>query len=143
MRIRCKASRRRAEGITLNLASMIDVTFLLLIYFMVTTVLAQREDRLTPSLLTRSQSAAGPAADFEPQIVDVIMMEGNPAFRLGREVLPDRRALVAALRGLHRPAGLFIRVADDAPAGAVAAAIQVARDEGFEQVTYVPNTPTK
>jgi biopolymer transport protein ExbD len=36
--------------VTLNLASMIDLTFLLLIYFMVTTVLARPEDRLSPTL---------------------------------------------------------------------------------------------
>ena len=38
MRVR---KRRERQGVALNLASMIDLTFLLLIYFMVTTVLAR------------------------------------------------------------------------------------------------------
>ena len=53
MRIRARPSRRRAERITLNLASMIDVTFLLLIYFMVTMVLQDQEDHLSPTLQTQ------------------------------------------------------------------------------------------
>ncbi|MHC4220247.1 MAG: biopolymer transporter ExbD, partial [Planctomycetota bacterium] len=44
VRIARRASKRR-EAISLNLASMIDVTFLLLLYFLVTTVLTLPEDR--------------------------------------------------------------------------------------------------
>lgn len=130
--------RRRREGITLNLASMIDVTFLLLLYFMVTTVLARPEDRLSPSLQTESDSNAGPAADFQPQIVEVRRIQGAPAYRVGSQVVGDAQALTAALRNLHKPSGLFVRVFDDVPVGFAAAALQAGRDAGFEQVTYVP-----
>ena len=61
MRIRHRTNRRR-QTVTLNLASMIDVTFLLLLYFLVTTVLASPEDRLSPALQTRSENAAGPTS---------------------------------------------------------------------------------
>ncbi len=124
--------------VSLNLASMIDVTFLLLLYFLVTTVLARPEDRLSSSLQTRSESAAGPTSDFQPQIVDVLMLEGRPAFRLGPQVLRDKASLTSVLRPLPKSAGLFVHVFDDAPIGAVAAAFQAAKDSGFKQVTYVP-----
>ena len=101
--------------VTLNLASMIDVTFLLLLYFLVTTVLARPEDRLSSSLQTRSESAAGPSADFQPQIVDVLMLDGRPAFRLGPRVLRDKASLTSVLRELPKSAGLFVHVFDDAP----------------------------
>ena len=130
--------RRERHGVALNLASMIDLTFLLLIYFMVTTVLSRPEDRLSPTLQTRSESAIGPRADFEPQVVDVLRIEGAPAFRLGTEVYHERRALAEALAYLHRESGLFVRGADDVPVAFVAAAIQAGRDAGFDQVTYVP-----
>ncbi len=132
------ASRRRRQPIQLNLASMIDVTFLLLLYFLVTTVLALPEDRLSPSLQTESDSAAGPTADFEPQIVEVVLVDGAPAYRLGTELMRDKASLVAALKRLHKPSGLFVKVFDEVPVGAAAAAIQAGRDAGFEQVTYVP-----
>ncbi len=138
MRVRRRRTRRRLEGITLNLVSMIDVTFLMLIYFMVTTVLAQTEDRLSPSLQTRSEESAGPTSDFQPQIVDVLLVDQTPAYRIGEAVLRDRTALLGALERLYRPAGLFVRVSDGVSVEFVAAAIQSARDAGFEQVTYVP-----
>ncbi len=137
MRIRHRTSRKR-QTVTLNLASMIDVTFLLLLYFLVTTVLARPEDRLSPTLQTQSESAAGPTADFQPQILDVLMSEGAPVYRLGTQIIADRAALLPALEALHKPAGLFIQVFDDVPVGAAAAAFQAGRDAGFEQVTYVP-----
>jgi hypothetical protein len=89
-------------------------------------------------LQTRSESAIGPRADFEPQVVDVLRIEGEPAFRLGTEVYHERGALTEALAYLHRESGLFVRGADDVPVAFVAAAIQAGRDAGFEQVTYVP-----
>lgn len=116
---------------------MIDVTFLLLLYFLVTTVLARPEDRLSPSLQTRSESAAGPTSDYQPQIVDVLLVDGEPAFRLGARLFRDKASLTAALKPLPKSAGLFVHVFDEAPVGAVAAAFQAGKDVGFEQVTYV------
>ena len=137
MRISRKSARRR-QTITLNLASMIDVTFLLLLYFLVTTVLARPEDRLNPSLQTRSESAAGPTSDFQPQIVEVLLIEGVPGFRLGTQILRDKASLTAAMEPLPKSAGLFVHVFGDAPIWAVAAAFQAGHDVGFEHVTYVP-----
>ena len=130
--------RRSRPTIAVNLTAMIDVTFLLLLYFLVTTVLAIPEDRLSPALQTRSESAAGPTADFQPQIIDVLLVDGTPAYRLGTEIFADRRSLTKALEALHKPSGLFVNVYDDVPVGAAASAIQAGRDAGFEQVTYVP-----
>ena len=115
-----------------------SVDFLLLLYFLVTTVLARPEDRLSPTLQTRSESAAGPTSDFQPQIVEVRAIDGAPAWCLGTEVFRDRASLTAGLRPLHKQSGLFVKVFNDVPVGAVATAIQAGRDVGFEQVTYVP-----
>ena len=117
---------------------MIDVTFLLLLYFIVTTVLTKPEDRLSPSLQTLAESAVGPQSDFQPQTVDVLMFDGAPAFRLGAEVMRTKRDLVAALAHLHKPTGLFVQVSDEVPVSAAVAALQAGRDAGFDQVTYVP-----
>lgn len=138
MRIRVKSSRRRAERITLNLASMIDVTFLLLIYFMVTTVLAKQEDRLSPTLQTESESPSGEQSDFQPQIVKVMNVNGQPVYQLGPNLHREARELRDALAGLPKTAGVFVHVHDRVSVGFAVSAIQAARDAGFDQVTYVP-----
>lgn len=133
--------RRRARPparITLNLASMIDVTFLLLIYFMVTTVLAPPEDRLSPTIQTRQDQTSSTAPDFQPQVVRVERRDGRPVYVLGSRVLADRAELAQALRGLPRDEGVFIQVFDRLPVEFAVAAVQTARDAGFERVTYVP-----
>lgn len=138
MRIGVHPSRRRDGVIALNLASMIDVTFLLLIYFMVAMVLALNEDHLSPTLQTRRDAASGAASDFQPQVLEVLVLDGAPAYRLGDLVLRDRGALQDALAPLPKSVGVFVQVFDGVSVGFAVAAIQVARDAGFEQVTYVP-----
>ena len=46
--------------------------------------------------------------------------------------------LAKALANLPKTAGVFIRVSNQVPVGFAVAAIQAARDAGFDQVTYVP-----
>lgn len=138
MRIRCRPSRRRLERITLNLVSMIDVTFLLLIYFIVTTVLARPEDRLSPTLQTERETVDAQMSDFQPQIVEVLIVDGAPAYRVGTRVLRTRTELRVALGGLPKTEGVFIKVFDEVSVGFAVGAVQTARDAGFEQVTYVP-----
>lgn len=137
MRIGTRKSRRRQDRVTLNMASFIDATFLLLAYFLVTTSLTMPEDRLSPTLQTRSPEA-GQASDFQMQKVDVMRIDGEPAYRLSSRVLRDRTELRDALEPLPKDAGVFILVHDEVPVGFAVAAIQVARDMGFDQVTYVP-----
>ncbi len=117
---------------------MIDVTFLLLIYFMVTTVLAKPEDRLSPTLQTQQPVTADQASDFQPQIVEVVLLDGQPAYRLGGSVFRTRGELSEALSALPVSVGVVIQVVDPVPVGVAVGAFQAARDAGFEQVTYVP-----
>lgn len=117
---------------------MIDVTFLLLIYFLVTQVLAQPEDRLSPNLQTRQEQATGQVSDFQTQIVEVLRLAGQPTYRVGSRTMTDRQSLRTALEGLPKGEGVIIEVANSVPVEFAFAAIQIARDVGFEQVTYVP-----
>jgi hypothetical protein len=107
-------------------------------YFMVTTVLRADEDQLTPTLQTQRESASGAQNDFQPQLIDVAVVDGAPAYRLGPRVMRDRADLAAALRPLPKSIGVFVKVSGGVPVGFAVTAIQEARDAGFEQVTYVP-----
>lgn len=138
MRFGSARRRRRVDQVTLNLASMIDVTFLLLIYFMVVTSIVKPEDRLSPTLQTITPSAAGPTSDFQRQVIEVEPGESGPVYRLGNRLINDRRALESVLRELPKEAGLFVNVHEDVPVAFAVAALQAAHDVGFDQVTYVP-----
>ncbi len=140
MRIRMKKNRRREDRIVLNLASMIDVTFLLLIYFMVTMIFAPVEDRLQPRIQTKQDSASGQSSDFQPQIIEVLMSEGTPVYRMGTREFRNTEALRQMLEPLPKTAGVFVNVFDEAPVGFAVGALQAAHDAGFEQVTYVPSS---
>ncbi len=138
MRFAGKSSRRRMDRLNLSLASMIDVTFLLLVYFMVTTVLTAPEDRLAPALKSAEASGAGVQADFSPQVIEVKMIDGAPAYRVGSRIVSQREVLEEVLSDLPLEPGVFIEVSKGVSVGFAIAALQVARDVGFEKVTYVP-----
>ena len=133
-----QSSKRRSLNRTaLNLSSMIDVTFLLLIYFIVTTVFTPPEDVLSPALKVE-EGASSQEQDFEPQIVTVVLRDSKPAYILGEQVIRDRLQFAELINKLPREPGIIIRVQDDVPVGFAVAAIQESRNAGFERVTYVP-----
>ncbi len=130
-----KRDRTRAAP-RLQFTSMIDVIFLLLIFFMTTTTLAVPESQLASGL--RSEDPGGETADLEPQILEATMRQGREVFALGDRVVADKSALTAMLRQLPREAGVFVRVDDSVSVAHAAAALQAVRDAGFEKVSYVP-----
>ncbi|MEM8835487.1 MAG: biopolymer transporter ExbD [Planctomycetota bacterium] len=120
-----------------ELTPMIDVVFLLLVFFLVSTSQAPPESELSPSLEAR-RVEGGRSADFQPQVVDVLLIAGRPAFQLGERTLRTQAELTELLRALPAEAGVFVRGRGDAPTSAAAAALQAAHDAGFGGVTYVP-----
>ena len=131
------SKRRSINRAALNLSSMIDVTFLLLIYFIVTTVFTPIEDTLSPALKLEDGTSSQ-EQDFEPQIVTVVIRDSKPAYLLGEQVIRDRQQFAEIINKLPRDPGIIIRVQDDVPVGVAVAAIQESRNAGFERVTYVP-----
>lgn len=120
----------------LLMTSFIDVVFLLLIFFILTSTLENPESDLA-SALRADRQAAG-ASDLQPQIIDVTTREGRPAFMLGEREARTPEELVWMLRQLPREPGVFVRVAGEAPVHAAATALQAARDAGFTKISYVP-----
>lgn len=130
---------RRGPGIVgrLPLTSLIDVVFLLIIYFLVTSHYTQPESDLSAALQS-SRQTGGRAADLQPQVVNVTLAEdGRVTFRIGERAVHDKAALAAVLRELPKEGGAFLRVEPEAPVWGAAAAWQACRDAGFEKVSYV------
>ncbi|MDE0888178.1 MAG: biopolymer transporter ExbD [Phycisphaerales bacterium] len=129
---------QRSKRMTLSLSSMIDVVFLLLAYFLITTIVTKREDRLTPNLQLERDASGGDSQDFEPQVLEVGVEGTDVVYRIGGQKFTQRGPLVEALRLLPKGPGLFVRVTNGPSVGDAAMAIQCGRDAGFEEVTYVP-----
>ncbi|MEQ8845497.1 MAG: biopolymer transporter ExbD [Phycisphaerales bacterium] len=134
MRVRPRTFR--GEPGDLPLTPLIDVVFLLLIYFMVTATITPPESRLASTL--QGERGAGQQRDLRPQIITVDRDQGTVTYRLGTRVFADRNSLRNALEQLPKEGGLFVRVTDRAPWSAVAAVMQDAADSGFVKRTYVP-----
>ena len=129
--------RHKINKGSLNLSSMIDVTFLLLIYFIVTTVFTPAESLLSPALQLE-EGAASQTQDFEPQIVTLEMQGIHTVYVLGGQVLTSRVEFANTIAKLPIAPGLIIRVKNEVPVGFALTAVQEARNAGFERVTYVP-----
>ena len=122
------------------MVSMIDVVFLLLIFFLVTTSLVRPELRL-PSSIRARQLAQGSAAhsDLEPATVDVIHVGDRILFRIGQLESDQLGAIEQVLRTFrNKDDGAFVRAVNDAPFDMPARAIELCRQLGFRPVTYVP-----
>jgi biopolymer transport protein ExbD len=137
MRLRTRTLTRGHLG-ELPLTSLIDVVFLLLIYFLVTLSMRVGESSLSSTLKTESKGA-GQAADLQPQIIHVELgADRKGVFRLGQRVFPTVEGLRGVLAQLPKEAGVIVRVRGEAPVASAAAAVQACKDAGFARISYVP-----
>jgi biopolymer transport protein ExbD len=131
-------SRRHGSKIELQMTSMIDVVFLLLIFFMVTSSFHKAERELDPAVKVQ-RAAAAAAQDFSPAVVDVVRSSGGLVFRLGGRELTSAEQLTEVLAQLDNKAnGAVVRASDEAPFGMAASAVQACKSAGFALVSYVP-----
>ena len=138
MRIGIRDNRRRSDRVRLSMASLIDVVFLLLAFFLITSVVSEPEDSLSPNLQLDQNDTTGAQQDFIPQILEVITVAQGTIYRIGDQDFVERNALIAALRELPKDPGLFVRVHAGPTVADAAFGIQCGRDAGFKEVTYVP-----
>ena len=129
----------RGRKVELSMTSMIDVVFLLLIFFMVTSSFIKTERNLDPSIKLRESSTISAARDLEPAIVEVVRSGESFVYRLGGRDLSSTAQLTSLLRQFpNKLDGAFVRVSDEAPFRMTAAAIQACKDAEFALVSYVP-----
>ncbi|MCK4873956.1 MAG: biopolymer transporter ExbD [Phycisphaerales bacterium] len=128
---------RRVHGeARLNITPMIDIVFLMLVFFIATTTFVDPESSLSPLIRTADSESA--RSFLEPQIVHVDVVDGQPTYRVGELVLHDQASLRYAIAPLPKQPGIFMHVTDRVSIDFAVAGVQAARDAGFEKVTYVP-----
>ena len=137
--VKGKKRRRVRSGLlgVLPMTSMIDVVFLLLIFFMVTASFSADEEELSSAL---GADGAGSPTPLQPQIVRVRDAGGVTVFEIGAHRLRTPESLGNILRALPKDQGVVFRVSDTVPIADVAAAMQTAFDAGYTKRSYVASS---
>lgn len=125
---------RRHSSTVLNLTPLIDIVFLLLVFFMLTAHFIQ-EERIDIDLPEASSSAA----DEDEQFVDVVLLPDGRLLVDGLETTEEK--LTDTLRGaLHAPNKRYVRLRGDRAAqfGNAVTIIDAARNAGATQGYRLP-----
>ena len=135
-----KFRRRRREEPGVNLTPLIDVVFLLLIFFMVSTTFT-RETRLPVDL---PEADAAPATEA-PQQIELLVDEGG-GYRVNGEALVDRRVRTIQAALYEYSEGdttipLLLSADADARHAAVVRAMDAAGQMGFSRLSIATLRP--
>jgi biopolymer transport protein ExbD len=121
------------------MTSMIDVVFLLLIFFLVTSAFVPTEKQLPATIRYASGTNQQAARDLEPAVIDIRWQDPQVVYRLGGVQTRDRQQILDSLkRSFDKAAGAFVRVDDAVPFDHAAQLIHECRQMGFQSVTYIP-----
>lgn len=132
------SSRKHTSKLDMQMTSMIDCVFLLLIFFMVTSSFALAERELDPGIKVERPTGKA-ASDLAPAVVEVVRGAAGFVYRLGGREFPATGELTDVLRKFeNKPDGAVVRASDDAPFDMAASAIQACKDAGYQKVSYVP-----
>ncbi len=133
----------RESRLTLSMTSMIDVVFLLLIFFMTTAAFVTTERELESNLKIDSKARQS-NVDLEPAVVECVLGTGGAVYRLGGREFQSADQLAEVLRQFpNKTDGAFVKVSDDVPYGMAATAVQVCKDAKFVSVSYIPLPPSE
>lgn len=137
-----RGQRGRRTEPNLDLTPLIDVVFLLLIFFLVTASFSQQDATLVPVQLP--QGASGEAAEPGERATVYLEADGTYAFDPGRGgdrvTGLDQAAMLRELERLHETAPerpLYLRGDRNVPYGEVIELLDAARELGFERVFNV------
>lgn len=128
--------------IELSMTSMIDVVFLLLIFFLVATTFMRPTQQLAAVINVNEQNADQTKTDLEPAIVDIILQGNVTLYRIGAITTNDLEQIKTTLSTFEiKEEGAFVRVADNVPFEKAAQVIGACRSSGFKTVSYLPLKP--
>ena len=135
-----RRSLQTEEDVDLNITPLIDVVFLLLIFFMVTSTF-KKEAELTVDL---PQASADPALAEEHAIEVIITDDGNYLINKQLIVEPNIQTIVDSLRaaaGNDRNPKILISADAKADHQFVVNAMDAARQAGFVRLRIATETP--
>ena len=138
MRLSTRKAKKDSK-LELQMTSMIDMVFLLLIFFMATSSFVKTEKELDSAIKVKSKSQAV-KNNLEPAIIEIVTGDsGAFVFKMGsREILTADELEDVLTQFPNKLDGAFVRVADEAPFEMAASAIRAAKAANFLGVSYVP-----
>lgn len=138
--------------LSLNMTPMIDVVFLLLIFFVWTTG-SQVAEFLLPSRLSAATGSGPPAdnvppppeEDFDDVVVRVLWQPEGPAWLVNdvpQASLADVKATLAGIARIKRDAPVILHPDADVPLGDVIDVYDTSRLVGFEKIQFAASQGT-
>lgn len=139
MRLSSRKAQKKGT-LELSMTSMIDVVFLLLIFFMVTASFVKTEKEIQSAIEVQEASPNTEQREYEPAIVEIVAADtGGFVYRLGGREITSENELTKVLSLLPNKAdGAFVRPSGNAPFAMTAAAIAACKEARFFGVSYVP-----
>lgn len=133
--------RQRDSELTVNLTPLIDVVFLLLIFFMVSTTFT-KESHLSLNL----PEATGEETTEQPKQIEILIDSNGQYVIDGRSLVSSKvTAIIAALQELSAgDTGIPLTITADAntPHQAVITAMDAAGQAGFSKLSLTTKKPT-
>ena len=141
------SSQRRGGGVMeINMTPMIDMVFLLIVYFVWTsgdlameTLLPSHISEQRGTSATTSDDIPPPEADFDPVIVRVSYDDAGAQWSVNGEPLAslaELRAVLANLVDIKRDAPVILHPEANVPLGSVIDVYDLSRALGFEKVQF-------
>ena len=129
-----KITRRAEENVGFQLAPMIDMTFLLLIFFMVTTKISKEQIKEEIRLPVASNAVIPPEVGNR----DVISIDDQGRYFIG-QTPADKKALADYLQQRFKdfpPLRLYIRADKNTPGKKIKEVMKMAADAGALDVIF-------
>ena len=129
------AHRKRSPRLraVVRIAGLVDLVFLLLAFFLVTTALLEPESRIAAAL-----GSEGLEQVVLPPVELVVSADG---WSIGAQHMRDARALGPVLAALGPGTGVVVTVRGEPKAGAIIAALREARTNGVLKVQLRSDNP--
>jgi biopolymer transport protein ExbD len=129
-----KITRRPEDDVGFQLAPMIDMTFLLLIFFMVTTKISKEQIKEEIKLPVASNAVIPPEVSNR----DIISIDGEGRYFIG-QTPADKKALARYLKKRFEnfpPLRLYIRADKNTPGKQIKEVMKMAADAGAIDVIF-------
>ncbi len=121
------------------MTSMIDVVFLLLIFFIVTTTFVRPERQILSAIRVNESQATEDSSNLDPAIIEIVRLGSEIVFQIGAIKTNDLDEIRVILRDFeNKSEGAFVRAADNVPFEAAARVIGVCKACGFSSVSFLP-----